>query len=102
MRRGGHAPRGTPVISLTVDIPDGKVLLSDFDLWHLVLSNYYIADDEEYDDRPYSVEEMQESRNKTFNVSAANPHYSESLTIQTTTWELPMKWIKEIEHFIAK
>lgn len=103
MRRGSHAPRGTPVVLLTVDIPDEKVLLSDFDLWHLVLNGYYIADDEEDDDdRPYSTEEMQESWNKIFDVSAENKYYSESLSIQATAWELPMEWVKKVEHFIAK
>lgn len=103
MRRGGHAPRGTPVVLLTVDIPDDQVLLSDFDLWHLVLNEHYIADNEEDDDnRSHSVEEMHESWNKIFNVSAANPYYSESLSIQATVWELPMELVKKVEFFIAK
>lgn len=103
MRRGGRAPRGTPVVLLTVDAPDDQVLLSDFDLWHMVLGEYHMADNEEDDNNhAHSVEEMRESWNKIFNVSDANPYYSESLSIQATVWELPMEWVKKVEFFIAK
>ena len=34
-------PVGTSGVCLTVDIPDNKVLLSDFDAWHCVLNNWF-------------------------------------------------------------
>ena len=31
------APKGTPVVLMTVDVPDAQVLLSDFDYWNAVM-----------------------------------------------------------------
>ena len=31
--------KGTPVVLLTIEIPDNLVLLSDFDYWHCVLND---------------------------------------------------------------
>lgn len=101
MRRSGYAPTGSPIVLLTVDVPDEKVLLSDFDRWHAVLSKDYLATDEN-DDYPHSPEEMVESWNRIFDVSCANPYYSFSLSIQATIWELREEWVKKAEFFTAR
>ena len=31
--------KGTPIVLLTIDVPDNLVLLSDFDYWHCVLND---------------------------------------------------------------
>lgn len=49
-RYGGK--KGTPVVLLTIDVPNNMVLLSNFDMWHVVLNNGYLPlydkDDIEY------------------------------------------------------
>lgn len=34
-----------PQVMLTLEIPDNEVLISDYDLWHCVLNNFYISVD---------------------------------------------------------
>lgn len=47
MRECGHAKRGEAIAQLTVEIADQDVLLSDFDLYHYPLNNWYLPIDEE-------------------------------------------------------
>ncbi|MGN7764836.1 DUF3841 domain-containing protein [Paenibacillus sp. 22594] len=46
LRKSGHFIAGTPAVSLEVEIPSEGVLLSDFDAWHCVLNNSFLALDE--------------------------------------------------------
>ena len=101
MRRSGYAPSGASIVLLTVDVPDEKVLLSDFDCWHAVLNGNYLATSEE-DDCSHSPEEIAESWNGIFDVSSVNTYYSYSLSIQATTWEIQKEWIKKAECFTAR
>ena len=101
MRGSGYAAPGTPIVLLTVDVPDEMVLLSDFDRWHAVLNRDYLATDES-DDYPHSPEEMYESWNRIFDVSSANPYYSSCLSIQATVWEVREEWVKKAEFFTAR
>lgn len=43
------SPSGTPIVLLTLEVPDEEVLLSDFDMWHSTLGNHYLALTEEED-----------------------------------------------------
>lgn len=49
LREEGHFNKGTKAVCLTVEIPENKVLLSDFDAWHCVLNNGFCAISEEED-----------------------------------------------------
>ena len=40
LRSAGHVPQGGKGVRLELQVADGRVLLSDFDLWHYVL-NYW-------------------------------------------------------------
>ena len=44
--------RGTPIVLLSIDVPDNMVLLSDSDMWHNILNDCYLElyekDDIEY------------------------------------------------------
>lgn len=101
MRRAGYAPTGAPIVLMTVDVPDEKVLLSDFDCWHAVLNGQYLAVDKN-DYCSYSPEEVYESWNRIFDVSSANPYYSSSLSIQATIWEIRKEWVKKAAFFTAR
>ena len=41
------AEKGTPIVLLTVDVPSHLIVLSDFDQWHIILGNGYLALSEE-------------------------------------------------------
>ena len=53
MRMTCWAAGGTEVVRLEVEVPEERVLVSDFELWHFPLNNGYLsrnkADDEEFD-----------------------------------------------------
>jgi hypothetical protein len=51
MREGGFSKRGDRVVQLEIEIPDEKVLLSDFNVYHCVLNNIYVCSSEEESDR---------------------------------------------------
>lgn len=101
MRRTAYAPPHTPIVLLTVDVPDERVLLSDFDRWNIVMNGRYLARSAE-DDPPRSLEEIRESWSRIFDVSSANPYYSFSLSIQATVWEVRNEWVKKAEFFTAR
>ena len=43
LRSSGHLPRGATGVRIEFDAPEGLVLLSDFDMWHCALNNWYLA-----------------------------------------------------------
>ena len=101
MRRSAYAAPNTPIVLLTVEIPNETVLLSDFDRWNIVMNEHYLAVDAD-DDFPHSPEEISESWSRIFDVSSANPYYSSSLSIQATAWEVRKEWVKKAEFFTAR
>ncbi|GBU26898.1 hypothetical protein R84B8_00413 [Treponema sp. R8-4-B8] len=51
LRERGFMKRGNPAVQLEIEIPDNKVLLSDFDVFHCVLNNLYVCSSEEDHER---------------------------------------------------
>ena len=49
-RQNHYFVPGTPSVRLEMELPDAEVLASDFDLWHCVLNNSYLARSEAEDD----------------------------------------------------
>ena len=98
--RQSYAATGTPIVLLTVEIPDEKVLLSDFDLWNMVMNECYLSTSEE-DAFPHSPKETCESWNKIFDLSCS-PYYPSSLSIQATVWEVQKEWVRKAEFFTAR
>ena len=101
MRRSAYAAPNTPIVLMTVEIPDKTVLLSDFDRWNIVMNEHYLAVDAD-DDFKHSPEEICESWSRIFDVSSANPYYSSSLSIQAIVWEVRKEWVKKAEFFTAR
>ena len=80
-------------VLITFDAPEDKVLLSDFDYWHFVLSDVAISDsDKEWFE--YSADEKEESWQKIFDIKYAvnNKH-----SIQAVLWEIKYEWIRNVE-----
>ena len=94
MRKSAYAAPNTPIVLLTVEIPDEMVLLSDIDRWNIVMNGHYVAVGAD-DDSSHSLKEIYESWNRIFDVSCVNPYYSFSLFIQATVWEIRKEWIKK-------
>lgn len=93
--------KGTPIILMTLDVPDNCVLLSDFDYWHFVLMNEAIEIDES--DRKYSDEEKEKSWEYIFDIDCSfDGEEHNFISTQATMWEIKREWVLKSEHFISR
>ena len=110
-RLSGYAKRGTPLVQITFEADIDSFLLSDFDAWHNVLSNQYVANDEAEWDRFYKQNphpkqcDVEPSWERIFDITHFAPNWDcepERKSIQATLWKIDMAQVKKVEHFIAK
>jgi len=131
MRESGFSARGDHVVQLEIEIPDEKVLLSDFDVFHCVLNNQYICssneENEEFDKWYNSLEikygegiydasqeeklqlvaeKIEESWAGVFDLTKEDDNWlygkNEHKSIQAVFWELREDQIIWAREFIAK
>lgn len=131
MREGGHAKRGTQIVQLTIEVDDRDVLLSDFDLYHYPLNNWYLPINENDDMRFEKQHEslgypwqdlsdcsiqtcsMQQLRgeivaswDRIFLLGEEDDGWlfgeNDSKSIQATFWELRLDQVIKAEVFLAK
>lgn len=111
LRQAGYAKRGTPMVQISFEADHKDFLLSDFDAWHFVLANHYIADSEQDWDDFYAnggeskTDEIIASWDKVFDLNRYTSGWDsepDCQTIQATLWEVRMSQVKKVEHFIAK
>ena len=111
LRQSGYAKRGTPMVQITFEADTKDFLLSDFDDWHIILANHYIADSEQDWEAFYAnsgdqkTAEIVASWDKVFDLKRYVPGWDskpDSRTVQATLWEVRMSQVKKVEHFIAK
>lgn len=101
LRKSGYALKGTKCVCLELEIPDSKVVLSDFDLWHYVLNDCYFSqnnNDDIWFENLSSEEQLlakEKSWKKIFDVI-------DSSYIQATLFELRIEDIKNIKYFTAR
>lgn len=104
MRSHGRcgAKKGTPIVLLTMDVPDDCVLLSDFDYWHIVLNDGELIFP--YDEEAvYSDEEKRASWEKIFDISCSfDGEEHKHLSTQATMWEIKAEWVLKAESFISR
>ena len=131
MRKAGYAKRGEKIVQLTIDIDDKDVLLSDFDLFHYVLSYSYLPSDETddsdfknaYTQAGYTLYDLSnfqiqssdmlllrdrivKSWDRIFDLSKEDNGWLcgslEKKSIQATIWQVRFEQIVKAEVFIAK
>ena len=111
LRRSGYAERGTPLVQITFEIDTKDFLLSDFDVWHEVLSKQYIATSETDWDAFYAVhphptqEDVEHTWSRVFDIK--HPYIwqdgeLEDQSIQATLWQIEWSQVKKVEHFFAQ
>ena len=87
--------KGTPIVLLTIEVPDNLVLLSDFDYWHCVLNDGEIIFPID-DSAVYSEEEKRKSWENIFNISCSfEGEVHPNLSTQATMWEIKREWVKK-------
>ena len=111
LRSSGYAKRGTPMVQITFEAEPASFLLSDFDAWHIVLANQYLADNEAEWDKFYENNhkpgqaDVEPSWERIFDLWRHTPNWDcepERKSIQATLWEIHMSQVKKVEHFLAK
>lgn len=105
LRTGGYMTRGTRAVLLTLDIDPAKVLLSDFELWHYVLNDWYLPETFTEDDTETTPQERQRSWERIFDLDFAAPDVASPRAekiIQATFWELRASQVKEVQEFTAR
>lgn len=121
LRHTCYGAKGEELVCIEFEIPDNKVLLSDFELWHFVLNNWWLDTEmflpgfteEQYDANhklfeALSPEEKQkkieESWLNIFDVNEVidNDFIRRGVDIQAIFWELKMEWVKKIQYFVHR
>ena len=111
IRQQGHASPGTPMVQLTIDLPDDQVVLSDFDLFQDACSRAGVREsDLQLDDLQSPAlnrlrQQAEQSWQKIFNLSFWNASlYGDPRrrTIQATFWELRVEQVRKVQKFIAR
>lgn len=102
------SPSGTPIVLLTLEVPDEEVLLSDFDMWHSTLGNHYLALTEEEDNaigENATAQQKHKSWEHIFNLDIDSDYCTYPInqkSIQATFWVLKKEYVKKVEFFISK
>lgn len=105
---------GQKCVCIEFEIDDDKVLLSDYDNWHMVLNDCWFDDstsEEEWDklhewydtlDRTTQYVMKLESWQKVFDVTPSCSDWSiKGAYVQATFWELRKDMIRDIKYFTA-
>ena len=103
---------GEKFVCLEIEVPDEQVLLSDFDLWSLILLDSIITETEEEDHKlteiykeltPQKQLEMKyKNWNRVFDVTPFENEWTRRGSwIQATFWVLTKDMIKKVRHFKA-
>ena len=97
---------------LEIEIPDRDVLLSDFDAWCMLLSDFLISDTEQegccleaqYEALSPSEKRRMKDKNweRVFNLSPLNNGWSRrGYYIQANFWELRLEQVRDVRFFRA-
>ena len=113
LRSCGHLPRGIPGIRLELEVEEERVLLSDFSMWHAVLNQTYLAENERND---RVLEELHAAGKLTRKMMEASWKRIFDLkfgdwrswgkrserAIQACIESVSIEQIRKVEHFIAR
>ena len=110
--RWGYGPGGEEYACIEFEIPDDRALLSDFEVWHIVLCNGLIAESEEEDNRQdtyydsLTSEEQKAYKDKNwervFDITPQDNHWiKRGSWVQATFWELRKEMIRGVRFFIT-
>lgn len=122
LRTSGFLPSGTPGVLVELEIPEGDVLLSDFQKWHAVLNRGYlpntlaealrferalaragVADSWPYPE-PYASRALA-SWQRIFDIDAPASdcwEAPEDRQIQAVFWQLEPEHVKSMKRFVAR
>ena len=119
LRHNCYGMRGEKMVCLELDVPDEEVLLSDFDLWHHPLNNWWLDDcfrpdynEDDYDkahkwfDSLTKEEQKKEKEKSWHQIFNIEPFESDWILrghyVQAIFWELKQEYVKKVQYFTAR
>ena len=120
LRHSCYGTRGEKMVCMELEVPDDKVLLSDFDLWHFPLNNWWLDPElfkDEYSEEEYDKnhewfkglgkEEQQKEKEKSweqiFNIEPFESDWiARGKYVQGVFWELRREYVKKVWRFTAR
>jgi len=117
LRHTSHLPRGTQGVRIELEVPEEQLLLSDFDLWHYTLNNWYLpcseADGERFeqwltDSKPPKAarrKEKEKSWKRVFDLEFSAPDIADERSkksIQACVWEVTLDQVINVDTFTAR
>lgn len=97
-----YGEKGTPIVLLTVEVPDEKVVLSDFDMWHCILNDDYLPLTVSDDKDEFTNDEKIFSWNNVFKYDIETDLWNTPKSTQATMWEIKKEWVLKVEHFVSR
>jgi len=108
--RWGYGPGDEDYVCIEIEMPDEKVLLSDFDVWHIILNHGLISETEEEDRKQQALFDAMDSEHQALyrdtnweRVFDISPLHNDWITrgewIQATFWELQKEDIRSAKFF---
>lgn len=106
LRKSGHLNRGEQGVLLKINIAENRILLSDFQAWHIVLmKSYFDLEETEKDDSSLSEDEIEKSWELIFDVGylAQHPNWGENdSSLQGVTGSVNLNEISLVKKFTAR
>ena len=114
LRESGHLPAGDKGYRLTVEIPEERMLLSDFDMWHFVLNGDYLPVSEADEVRFEASQRKLGGRARRAEIEASWPRifeldgerdrdwWGESPRLQATFWHVERSEVLVAPPFTAR
>ena len=120
LRHSCYGNRGDKMVCMELEVTDEKVLLTDFDLWHFPLNDWWLDTsmfkhgftEEEYDlnhklFKGLSKEEQRQEKEKSWDMALdIEPFESEWISkgmyVQAVFWELKREYVKKVWFFTAR
>lgn len=103
---------GEKMVCMEIEVPDDRVVLSDFDAWSLILNNALISRSEEEDSRLEAgygrlspderIKMKQENWKRVFDISPWETDWiRRGAWVQATFWVLTREMIRDVRFFTA-
>lgn len=117
LRHTAHLPKGVQGVRIELEVPEDKLLLSDFELWHYPLNNWYLpcseADGERFEQSlaksgpsPSRIQkEKEKSWERVLDLEFSDPDIAEERSkksIQACLWEVTLDQVVNVDTFTAR
>ena len=115
LRFSAHLPPGTMGYRLTLDVPDDRVVLSDFNRWHYCLNGWYLPRSAADDKRAEALAEKlgpsewqalkEKSWQQIFDLSppsSTTKYLGPVDSVQATLWRIDLDMLVRAQAFTAK